>query len=105
MNSGFVRMRSPLLRVMGDWRDPETPGILRRRCAVAVGIADRLVSTLQPRTAYVMREGWLHPIVEGSFLGFPVGVGALVRSPLFTAGAKLRNDLVWTEGGAGGEGH
>ena len=55
-----------------------------------LGIADRLVSTLQPRTAYVMREGWLHPIVEGSFLGFPVRVSALARSSLFTAGGKLR---------------
>jgi protoporphyrinogen/coproporphyrinogen III oxidase len=55
-----------------------------------LGIANRLVSTLQPRTAYVMREGWLHPIVEGSFLGFPVRVSALARSSLFTAGGKLR---------------
>ena len=55
-----------------------------------LGIADRLVSTLQPRTAYVMREGWLHPIVEGSFLGFPVRVSALARSSLFSAGGKLR---------------
>ena len=55
-----------------------------------LGIADRLISTLQPRTAYVMREGWLHPIVEGSFLGFPVRVSALARSSLFTAGGKLR---------------
>ena len=55
-----------------------------------LGIADRLVSTLQPRTAYVMREGWLHPIVEGSFLGFPVRLSSLARSSLFTAGGKLR---------------
>lgn len=55
-----------------------------------LGIADRLVSTLQPRTAYVMRDGTLHRIVEGSFLGFPVGVAALARSSLFTAGGKLR---------------
>jgi protoporphyrinogen/coproporphyrinogen III oxidase len=55
-----------------------------------LGIADRLVSTLQPRTAYVMREGWLHPIVEGSFLGFPVRLSALARSSLFSAGGKLR---------------
>jgi oxygen-dependent protoporphyrinogen oxidase len=55
-----------------------------------LGIADRLVSTLKPRTAYVMRDGTLHPIVEGSFLGFPVGVGALARSSLFTLRGKLR---------------
>ena len=55
-----------------------------------LGIADRLVSTLTPRTAYVMRDGELHQIVEGSFLGFPLGVAALARSPLFTWGGKLR---------------
>ena len=55
-----------------------------------LGIAGRLVSTQKPRTAYVMRDGTLHPIVEGSFLGFPVGVAALARSSLFTLGGKLR---------------
>ena len=55
-----------------------------------LGIADRLVSTQKPRTAYVMRDGTLHPIVEGSFLGFPVGVVALARSSLFTLRGKLR---------------
>ncbi|HEY6360954.1 MAG TPA: protoporphyrinogen oxidase [Vicinamibacterales bacterium] len=68
--------------------------LVQKPAAVALcrelGIADRLVSTLQPRTAYVMRDGVLHPIVEGSFLGFPVRVGALARSSLFTAGGKLR---------------
>ncbi len=68
--------------------------LVQKPAAVALcrelGIADRLVSTLQPRTAYVMRDGRLHPIVEGSFLGFPVRAGALVRSSLFTAGGKLR---------------
>src|SRR5689334_9085862 len=36
-----------------------------------LGIADRLVSTLTPRTAFIVRDGRLHPLVEGSFLGFP----------------------------------
>ena len=55
-----------------------------------LGIADRLVSTLTPRTAYVLRNGRLHPITEGSFLGFPVRVSALARSSLFTLGGKAR---------------
>jgi oxygen-dependent protoporphyrinogen oxidase len=55
-----------------------------------LGIADRLVPTLKPRTAYVMRDGTLHAIVEGSFLGFPVGAVALARSSLFTLAGKLR---------------
>jgi len=55
-----------------------------------LGIADRLVSTLTPRTAYVLRDGHLHPLVEGSFLGFPLKFGALARSTLFTIRGKLR---------------
>jgi protoporphyrinogen/coproporphyrinogen III oxidase len=68
--------------------------LVQKPAAVALcrelGLADRLVSTLQPRTAYVMRDGYLHPIVEGSFLGFPVRISALARSSLFTVGGKLR---------------
>src|SRR5678815_2899936 len=33
-----------------------------------LGIADRLVSTLTPRTAYIMRDGVLHPIAELSLI-------------------------------------
>lgn len=56
----------------------------------ALGLEDRLVSTRLPRTAYVLRDGRLCPLAEGSFLGFPVGFGALARSPLFTWAGKLR---------------
>ena len=55
-----------------------------------LGLGDRLISTRLPRTAYVLRDGRLRPLVEGSFLGFPVGVGALARSSLFTWPGKLR---------------
>ncbi len=55
-----------------------------------LGIADQLVPTLTPRTAYVLRDGALHPIVEGSFLGFPLSAAAFMRSSLFTIGGKLR---------------
>lgn len=55
-----------------------------------LGLGDRLVTTKPPRTAYVLRDGRLHPLVEGSFLGFPVGVGALARSSLFSWRGKLR---------------
>jgi oxygen-dependent protoporphyrinogen oxidase len=55
-----------------------------------LGLGDRLVSTLLPRTAYVLREGRLRPLAEGSFLGFPIGLVALLRSSLFTPGGKLR---------------
>jgi oxygen-dependent protoporphyrinogen oxidase len=55
-----------------------------------LGLADRLISTLTPRTAYVLRDGRLHPIAEGSFLGFPLTFGSLARSSLLTVGGKLR---------------
>ncbi len=53
-----------------------------------LGIADRLVPTLTPRTAFVLRDGRLHAIAEGSFLGFPITFGALVRSRLFSLAGK-----------------
>jgi len=55
-----------------------------------LGLGDRLISTLIPRTAYVVRDGRLHPIVEGSFLGFPLSAAALARASLFTLGGRLR---------------
>ena len=55
-----------------------------------LGLANRLVSTLTPRTAFVLREDHLHPLPEGSFLGFPISAGALARSSLFSAAGKLR---------------
>ena len=68
--------------------------LVQKPAAVALcrelGMADRLVSTLTPRTAYILRDGRLHRIVEGSFLGFPLDVGALARSSVFTLGGKLR---------------
>ena len=56
----------------------------------ALGLEDRLVPTLPPRTASVLRDGHLHPIPEGSFLGFPVTVRALAGSSLFSLPGKLR---------------
>jgi oxygen-dependent protoporphyrinogen oxidase len=55
-----------------------------------LGLGDRLVPTLLPRTAYVLREGRLCPLAEGSFLGFPVSFTALAASSLFTWAGKLR---------------
>ena len=55
-----------------------------------LGIADRLLSTLTPRTAFVLRDGRLNPIAEGSFLGFPITFGALARSRLFSLAGKVR---------------
>jgi protoporphyrinogen/coproporphyrinogen III oxidase len=68
--------------------------LVQKPAAVALcrelGIADRLVSTLTPRTAYILRNRRLHRIAEGSFLGFPLDVGSLARSSVFTIGGRLR---------------
>ena len=68
--------------------------LVQKPAAVALcrelGLGDRLIPTLTPRTAYVLRDGQLHPLAEGSFLGFPLKFGALARSSLFTLGGKLR---------------
>jgi oxygen-dependent protoporphyrinogen oxidase len=68
--------------------------LVQKPAAVALcrelGIAGRLVPTLTPRTAFVLRNGRLHPIVEGSFLGFPISARALALSSLFTVAGRLR---------------
>jgi oxygen-dependent protoporphyrinogen oxidase len=68
--------------------------LVQKPAAVALcrelGIADRLVSTLAPRTAYILRNGRLHALPEGSFLGFPLRLSALANSSLFSLGGKLR---------------
>lgn len=58
-----------------------------------VGLGDRLVPTLQPRTAYVVRNNRLVPLPEGSFLGIPTRIDAFVTTPLFSLPAKLRMAL------------
>jgi oxygen-dependent protoporphyrinogen oxidase len=68
--------------------------LVQKPAAVALcrelGIADRLISTLTPRTAYILRDDRLHRIAEGSFLGFPLDVGSLARSSVFTIGGRVR---------------
>lgn len=58
-----------------------------------LGLADQLVSTLLPRTAYVLRDGRLHALVEGSFLGFPLKASAFAKASLFSLGGKMRMAL------------
>ena len=71
--------------------------LVQKPAAVALcrdlGLGDRLIHTLPPRTAYVMRAGLLHPLVEGSFLGFPLTAAGLIRSPIFSAAGKMRMAL------------
>ena len=68
--------------------------LVQKPAAVALcrelGIGHRLFSTIPPRTAYILRNGRLHPLPEGSFLGFPLKFAALSNSTLFSFAGKLR---------------
>ena len=55
-----------------------------------LGLGDRLVPTLAPRTAFVLRGGQLYPLPEASVLGVPTRVRPLVTSGLFSALGKAR---------------
>lgn len=68
--------------------------LVQKPAAVALcrelGLGDRLVPTLPPRTAFVVRRGRLVPLPDASFLGLPTRVGPFVASRLFSMGGKLR---------------
>jgi protoporphyrinogen/coproporphyrinogen III oxidase len=55
-----------------------------------LGIGDRLVPTKLPRTAFVLRDGRLHPLPGASILGFPTRLKPLFTSTLFGWQAKCR---------------
>ncbi|MDE3154404.1 MAG: protoporphyrinogen oxidase [Acidobacteriota bacterium] len=55
-----------------------------------LGLGDRLVSTLPPRTAFILRGGRLHSLPEGSVLGIPTRIGPLAASRLFSWPGKAR---------------
>lgn len=68
--------------------------LVQKPAAVALcnelGLGDRLVPTKVPRTAFVLRNGTLHPLPGASILGFPTRLIPLFRSSLFSLPAKLR---------------
>jgi oxygen-dependent protoporphyrinogen oxidase len=55
-----------------------------------LGLADRLVPTRTPRTAYVVRDGVLHPLPLGSVFGIPTGIGPLAAQRLLSPRGRLR---------------
>jgi oxygen-dependent protoporphyrinogen oxidase len=68
--------------------------LVQKPAAVALcnelGIGDRLVPTKLPRTAYILRNGRLHPLPGASVLGFPTRVMPMLKSTLFSFPGKLR---------------
>jgi|TARA_B100000686_G_scaffold339082_1_gene412575 oxygen-dependent protoporphyrinogen oxidase len=63
---------------------------------VELGLQNQLVSTLTPRTAYIVRDGILHPIPQGSVFGIPTNLESLLASGYLSKQAKIRmaEDLV-----------
>ena len=61
-----------------------------------LGLQNQLVSTLTPRTAYIVRDGILHPIPQGSVFGIPTNLESLLASDYLSTQAKIRmaEDLV-----------
>ena len=68
--------------------------LVQKPAAIALcnelGIGDRLVPTRTPRTAFVLRDGRLHPLPEASVLGFPTRVLPMAKSSLFSVAGKIR---------------
>ena len=54
-----------------------------------LGLGGRLVPTLPPRTAFVVRHGKLYPLPEASVLGIPTRVWPLATSRLLSPVGKL----------------
>ena len=55
-----------------------------------IGLGDRLIPTKAPRTAYILRNGRLHPLPGASVLGFPTRVQPMLHSTLFSTAGKAR---------------
>ena len=58
-----------------------------------LGLSDRLMSTKPPRTAFVMRNGSLHPLPEASVLGIPTRLVPFAASSLLSPTGKTRMSL------------
>ena len=70
-----------------------------------VGLGPRLLPTLAPRAAYVLRHGRLRPLARGSVLGIPTRPGPLARNgPLSWRGrARMALDLTLPPRDGGGD--
>ena len=56
----------------------------------ALGLRDRLITTNVPRTAFVLKDGRLHPLPSPSVLGIPTTWKGLVTYDLLSPGARMR---------------
>ena len=56
----------------------------------ALGIGSRLIASTPPRTAFVLRDGRLHPLPSPSVLGIPLTLRATARYSLLPIPARIR---------------
>jgi protoporphyrinogen/coproporphyrinogen III oxidase len=68
--------------------------LIQKPAAIALcrelGLGDRLFPTSEPRQAFILRAGRLHPLPESSVLGIPRDVSALAGTRLFSLPGKAR---------------
>ncbi len=68
--------------------------LIQKPAAIALcrelGLGDRLFPTTEPRQAFILRAGHLHPLPESSVLGIPRDVSALAATRLFSLPGKAR---------------
>jgi oxygen-dependent protoporphyrinogen oxidase len=58
-----------------------------------LGLTPRLIRTLPPRTAFVLRSGTLHAIPQPAVLGLPLTWGALARASMISPRGRVRMAL------------
>jgi oxygen-dependent protoporphyrinogen oxidase len=70
-----------------------------------LGLQSRLQSTLEPRTAFILRNDVLHALPEASILGIPTRIAPFISTGLFSLMGKLRFslDLILPRGSYGTE--
>jgi protoporphyrinogen/coproporphyrinogen III oxidase len=55
-----------------------------------LGLGDRLMPTIPPRAAFIVRNRRLHALPEASVLGIPTRIAPLAATPLFSIAGKAR---------------
>ena len=58
-----------------------------------LGLGNQLISTLPPRTAYVVRNGKLYPLPSAAILGIPTSISSLATHRLISPAGRLRMAL------------
>ncbi len=71
--------------------------LIQKPAAIALckelGLGDRLVPTLKPRTAFILRRGRFMTLPEASVLGIPTRIRPMITTRLFSWPGKIRMGL------------